>query len=135
MNGSFARNLSGIDGQYCVADRELNQLPIFSCSPLVQANYLYPSNAYVFASDDCCARHLRELACTREGGLTSASSVESSSGQGLAFVSQVPVHIRLVPEIHRWPRGLPSLVQASTRRYSFTVLAIDRLTGPGAMLT
>ena len=46
----------------------------------------------------------------------------------LAFVSQVPVYIRLVLEINRWPRGLSSLLGASTPRYYFTVLKLDRNT-------
>jgi hypothetical protein len=52
----------------------------------------------------------------------------------LAFVSQVSVGIRLVPEMYRWPRSLSSLVRASTRRYYFTVLRADRNTAINAML-
>ena len=52
----------------------------------------------------------------------------------LAFVSQVPVTIRLFLEIHRWPRRLSSLVWASTRRYCFTVLKVDRNTAKKGML-
>jgi hypothetical protein len=52
----------------------------------------------------------------------------------LAFVSQVPVYIRLVLEIHRWPRSLSSLVGASTPRYYFTVLKLDRNTTNNAMV-
>ena len=52
----------------------------------------------------------------------------------LAFVSQVPVSIRLFLEIYRWPRGLSSLVRASTRRYYFTVLNVDRNTAINAMV-
>gem|GEM_PF-6580559 len=52
----------------------------------------------------------------------------------LAFVSQVPVYIRLFLEIHRWPRSLSSLVRASTRRYYFTVLRVDPNTAISAML-
>ena len=58
----------------------------------------------------------------------------SEGGSLLAFVSQVPVYIRLVLEIHRWPRGLSSLVRASTRRYYFSILKIDRDTAKHAML-
>ena len=52
----------------------------------------------------------------------------------LAFVSQVPVSIRLFLEIYRWPRGLSSLLRASTRRYYFTVLNVDRNIASNAML-
>jgi hypothetical protein len=52
----------------------------------------------------------------------------------LAFVSQVPVYIRLFLEIHRWPRSLLSLVRASTRRYYFTVLVVDLNTANNAIL-
>jgi hypothetical protein len=52
----------------------------------------------------------------------------------LAFVSQVPVYIRLFREIHRWPRGFSPLVRASTRCYYFTVLKTDRNTAEHAML-
>jgi len=52
----------------------------------------------------------------------------------LAFVSQVSVDIRLFPEIHRWPRGLSSLVRASTRRSYFTVLRVDPNTAISTML-
>ncbi len=46
----------------------------------------------------------------------------------LAFVSQVPVTIRLFLDIHRWSWGSSSLLRASTRRYYFTVLKVDRNT-------
>ena len=52
----------------------------------------------------------------------------------LAFVSQVPVSIRLFLEIYRWPRGLSSLLRASARRYYFTVLNVDRNIASNAML-
>lgn len=52
----------------------------------------------------------------------------------LAFVSQVPVYIRLVLEIHRWPRSFSSLVGASTPRYYFAVLIVARNTTTNAML-
>jgi hypothetical protein len=61
-------------------------------------------------------------------------TLDLSSGQSLAFVSQVSVSIRRFPEIYRWPRGLSSLVRASTRRYYFTVLNVDRYTASNAML-
>jgi hypothetical protein len=85
-----------------------------------------------------------------------------SSGRRLAFVSQVPVsnnekilassysycgltHLKtarsarsqvrcLFLEIHRWPRSLSSLVRASTRRYFFTVLRVDRSITINAMI-
>jgi hypothetical protein len=100
MNGTFARNLSGIDGQHGVADRELNQLPIFSCSPLVQTNYLYPSNAYVFASDDRCALPLRELACTREGRHHSGTGKNQLPGTGQLGVRRSSLE-------RRWKRLKP----------------------------
>ena len=59
---------------------------------------------------------------------------EAFSVSLLAFVPQVPVSIRLFLEIYRWPRGLSSLVRASTRRYYFTVLNVDRYTASNAML-
>ena len=40
----------------------------------------------------------------------------------------------LVLEIHRWPRSLSSLVGASTPRYYFTVLKLDRNTTDNAMV-
>ena len=43
----------------------------------------------------------------------------------LVLVTRVPVIIRLVLEIHRWPRGLSAVVRASARRHYFTVLKVD----------
>ena len=61
-------------------------------------------------------------------------TLDLSSGQSLAFASQVPVSISLFLEIYRWPRDLSSLLRASTRRYYFTVLNVDRNTASNAML-
>ena len=52
----------------------------------------------------------------------------------LAFVSHVPVYIRVFPQIQRWPQSLSCFVRASTRRYYFTVLKVDRNTAINAML-
>jgi hypothetical protein len=72
---------------------------------------------------------VRRSASSLTLGLTSRSS-----GRRLAFVSQVAVFIRLFLEINRWPRGLSSLVRASTGRYFFTVLTVDHNTAEHAML-
>ena len=47
---------------------------------------------------------------------------------------RVPVYIRLVLEIYRWPRGLSSLIRVSTRRDYFTALTVDRNIATNHML-
>jgi hypothetical protein len=51
------------------------------------------------------------------GPMGELSRVELGLKAGFCF--SIPVYIRLVLEIHRWPRSLSSLVGASTPRYYF----------------
>jgi hypothetical protein len=99
-------------------------LPIFWVS-----HYLAHVATYHF-----CTRRMISVLRLRFEAFRLSLTLGLSSGRGLAFASQVPVYIRLVLEIHRWPRSLLSLVRASTRRYYFTVLKTDRNTAEYAML-
>jgi hypothetical protein len=89
---------------------------------------------FIDALDASGPTTLTELDSTELVEVTPRSQSSRARVEGWLLNLQAPVYIRLVLEIHRWPRSLSSLVRVSTRRYYFTVLKVDRNTATNHML-